>query len=99
MIWVLLQSELPWQQRQDNKASIPVGSCPAHDVAPHWSFTPPKELSAIVKLSWKQITFWNFEHTWWKTQKIPPKQEKDWMGTQSSPHTLQVQNGGPVNLI
>ena len=48
MIWVLLQSESPWQQRQDNKASILVGSCPAHDVAPHWSFTPPKELSAIV---------------------------------------------------
>ena len=37
------QSESPWQQRQDNKASIPVGSCIAHDVAPHWSFTPPKE--------------------------------------------------------
>ena len=37
------QSESPWQQRQDNKASIPVGSCIAYDVAPHWSFTPPKE--------------------------------------------------------
>ena len=32
-------------------------------------------------------------------QKIPPKQEKDWMGTRSSPHILQVQNGGPVNLM
>ena len=54
MIWVLLQSESPWQQRQDNKASIPVGSCTAHDLAPHWSFTPPKEKSAIVKLSWNR---------------------------------------------
>ena len=34
---------------QDNKGTTP-GSCTAHDVAPHWSLTPPKEQSAIVKL-------------------------------------------------
>ena len=34
---------------QDNKGTIPV-SCGAHAVAPHWSLTPPKEQSAIVKL-------------------------------------------------
>ena len=34
-----------------------------------------------------------------KNTKIPAKREKDWIGTRSSPHTLQVQNGGPVNLI
>ena len=27
------------------------------------------------------------------------KKEKDWTGTWSSPHTLQVQNGGPANLM
>jgi len=34
---------------QDNKGTIPV-SCAAHDVASHWSLTPPKEQSATVKL-------------------------------------------------
>ena len=32
-------------------------------------------------------------------KKIPAKREKDWTGTRSSPHTLQVQNGGPANLM
>ena len=27
------------------------------------------------------------------------EKEKDWTGTLSSPHTLQVQNGGPANLM
>ena len=30
------------------------------------------------------------------TQKIPAKREKDCTGTRSSPHTLQVQNGGQL---
>ena len=34
---------------KDNKGTIPV-SCPAHDVAPLYSLTPPKEQTAIVKL-------------------------------------------------
>ena len=34
-----------------------------------------------------------------KTEKIPAKREKDWTGTWSSHHTLQVQNGGPANLM
>ena len=27
------------------------------------------------------------------------EKEKDWTGTRSSPHTLQVQNGGPADLM
>ena len=27
------------------------------------------------------------------------EKEKDWTGTRPSPHTLEVQNGGPVNSI
>ena len=47
---------------QDNKGIIPV-SCTAHDVAPHWSFTPPKEQSAIVKLSWN-LSLSTISNTW-----------------------------------
>ena len=43
--------------------------------------------------------FLEFRTHMMKTQRFPAKREKDWMGTRSSPHTLQVQNGGPVNLI
>ena len=52
---------------------------------------PSKRIKCHCKIILKEITFWRTH--------LLPKQEKDWMGTQSSPHTLQVQNGGPVNLI
>ena len=35
----------------------------------------------------------------WRLFFVCSSWEKDWIGTRSSPHTLQVQNGGPVNLI
>ena len=61
----------------DNKGTIPV-SCTAHDVAPHWSPTPPKEQSAIVKLPS------NFLHLADKTYLRNERR----MGTQPSPHSL-----------
>ena len=34
-----------------------------------------------------------------KNTKIPAKREKDWIGTRSSPQSLQVQNDEPINFI
>ena len=43
-----------WHYRKTTKdRSIPV-SCTANDVTLHWSFTPPKEQSAIEKFSWNR---------------------------------------------
>ena len=55
MIWVLLQSESPWQQRQDNKATIPAGSCTAHKVA--LVIYPSKGIKCHRKIILKQIAF------------------------------------------
>ena len=71
---------------QDNKLrTIPV-SCAAHDVAPNWSLTPPKEQSAIVKLPSNSLHL--TKHT--------RETEEEWeLGP--VPALSYVKNGGPVD--
>ena len=52
-----------------------------------------------IKLSWNRSLSRISNTPDAKQKKIPAKREKDWTGTRSSPHTLQVQNGGPANLM
>ena len=71
---------------KDNKGTSPV-SCPAHDVAPHWSLTPPKEQTAIVKLPL------NFLHL------IKHSREKKNGNPVKSPLSLMSKMAGHMMLI
>ena len=71
---------------QDNKGAIP-DLCPAHDVAPHWSLTPPKGQTAIVKLPL------NFLHL------IKHSREKKNGNPVKSPLSLMSKMAGQMMLI